>query len=311
MIKHIVLLKSTSPLKAPDAAAESALERRLAEALARYCAGDAATEDACRKWLEFEHGILEERRVAPASLRALADAVAEARPEECYLSSPAAAFLTFRLLGLSSLPPVRAGVPEEGLPPLLAPPEGLRWGCGLLPFRPKVRFRFRAGAPWARGLFETLDRAAGDPSGGGWEIEFEESERAAGRSALPRGGTLADDTAAAPALFARACALSEADEHARGTMFYEEAAARLRRDLPGLPLREAMRLAEKGRAWTRGKEGLDELVRLWCRHRGVSSEGPMPPFGPFADWCAELREPMMMAWPLWYWVAEAEGFEPE
>lgn len=311
MIKHIVLLKSTSPLKAPDAAAESALERRLAEALARYCAGDAAAEDACRKWLAFERGILAEGRVAAGSLLALADAVAVVRPEERYLSSPAAAFLTFRLLGLSSLPPVRAGVPEEGLPPLLAPPEGSRWGCGLLPFRPKVRFRFRAGAPWARGLFETLDRATGDPSGGGWEIEFEESERAAGRGALPRGGTLADDAAAAPALFAKALALAEADDHARGAMFYEEATARLRRDLPGLPLRDAMRLAEKGRAWTRGKEGLDELVRLWCRHREVPSIGPMPPFGPFADWCAELREPMMLAWPLWYWATEAEAFRPE
>ena len=186
MIKHIVTLTNTSPPEAPDGAADAALEKRLEEALARYCAGDAAAEDACRKWLEFEHGILEERRVAPASLLALADAVAEARPEECYLSSPAAAFLTFRLLGLPSLPPVRAGVPEEGLPPLLAPPEGSRWGCGLLPFRPKIRFRFRAGAPWARGLFETLDRAAGDPSGGGWEIEFEESDKAAGRCAFRR-----------------------------------------------------------------------------------------------------------------------------
>ncbi len=305
MISHIVRL-SLVPFGAEDSEA-GALNARVEEALARYCAGDAAAEDACRKWLAFERGILAEQRVAAGSLLALADAVAEARPEDCYLSAPAAAFLTFRLLGLSSLPPVRAGVPEEGLPPLLAPPEGSRWGCGLLPFRLKVRFRFRAGAPWARGLFETLDRRTGDPSVGGWEIEFEESERAAGRGALPRGGTLADDTAAAPALFAHAFALVESDEHARGAMFYEEAAARLRRDLPGLPLRDAMRLAERGRAWTRGKEGLDELVRLWCRHRGVSSEGPMPPFGPFGEWSEQLREPMMMAWPLWHWVAEAEG----
>ena len=305
MISHTIKLRQV-PLGAEDPEA-GALNARLEESLARYCAGDAAAEDACRKWLAFERGILAERRVAAGSLLALADAVAEARPEDCYLSAPATAFLTFRLLGLSSLPPVRAGVPEEGLPPLLAPPEGARRGCGLLPFRPKVRFRFRAGAPWARGLLEALDRAAGDPSGGGWEIEWEESEKAAGRGALPRGGTLADDAAAAPALFARAFALAEADEHARGAMFYEEAAARLRRDLPGLPLREAMRLAEKGRAWTRGKEGLDELVRLWCRHRGVSSEGPMPPFGPFAEWSEGLREPMMLAWPLWHWVAEAEG----
>ena len=308
MISHSVTLRKVSPLEPPDEAGGAALDARLEAALARYCAGDAAAEDACRKWLAFERGVLADGRVAPRSLLALADAVAAVRPPECRLASPAAAFLTFRLLGLSALPPVRAGVPAEGLPPLLAPPEGARWSCGLLPLRPKVRFLVHAGVPRLRELLEALDGAAGDPSGGGWEIEFRESDRAAGASAIPaEGTTAAADAAAAPALFAKALALAEADDHARGAMFYEEAAARLRRDLPGLPLREAMRLAERGRAWTRGKEGLDELVRLWCRHRGVSSEGPMPPFGPFGEWSEQLREPMMMAWPLWHWVAEAEG----
>ena len=306
MINHSVFLRQTSPIEPPDPASDARLRERLDTALARYCEGNAAAEDACRKWLAFEAGVLEARRVAPASLLALADAIAETRPVECVLSSPAAAFLTFRLLGLSRLPPVRAAVPSEGLPPLLAPPEGARWGCGLLPFRLKVRFRFRAGAPWLAGLLLELDRAAGDPSGGGWEIAFEETDEAAGWPGLPDAeASFAADAARAPALFEAALRRAEADGNARGAMFYEEGAARLLRDLPGLPLRDAMRLAESGRGWTRGEAGRNELLALWLRHRG----GPAfdrpdgDPFaGPFAAWYAELGGPMAYARPLWYYT---------
>lgn len=72
MINHSVFLRQTSPIEPPDPAADARLRERLDAALARYCEGNAAAEDACRKWLAFEAGVLEARRVAPASLLAFA-----------------------------------------------------------------------------------------------------------------------------------------------------------------------------------------------------------------------------------------------
>ena len=168
MITHVVTLKTLFPPKPAEQADVAALEERLDAALSRYCGGDAVAEDACRKWLAFERGILADSSIAPASLLVLADAIDEAKPEGCHLSSKASAFLTFRLLGLSSLPPVRAAVPQEGLPSLIEPPENARWACGLLPFSPRVRFAFRPGAPWLRGLMEKLEQTAGAAPGSGW-----------------------------------------------------------------------------------------------------------------------------------------------
>ena len=312
MISHIVTLRSRSPLTQPDKAAEMALEQRLDAALTRYCAGDAAAEDACRKWLAFERGILAENAIAPESLLALADAMAETKPEGGFLSSKAAAFLTFRLLGLSSLPPVRAAVPGEGLPALIEPPAEARWSCGLLPFRPTIRFDIRPDAPWLRGLLERLDRTAGAPPGTGWEIEFAESDWAEGRPAMPHGGTLAEDAEAAPDLFRRAVKLADAYVAAHGPedlngrmMFYEEGAARLLRDLPGLPLREAMEMAEKGRAWRQGDKEIWDLRAKWQRYRGIVVDGPDDLWA-FLDWANALRQPMRHAWALWFWAQEAQ-----
>ena len=312
MISHIVTLRSRSPLTQPDKAAEMALEQRLESALVRYCAGDAAAEDACRKWLAFERGILADSAIAPESLLALADAMAETKPEGGFLSSKAAAFLTFRLLGLSSLPPVRAAVPREGLPALIEQPAEVRWSCGLLPFRPTIRFDVRPDAPWLRGLLERLDRTAGAPPGTGWEIEFAESDWPEDRPAMPHGGTLAEDAAAAPDLFRRAVKLADAYVAAHGPedlngrmMFYEVGAARLLRDLPGLPLREAMAMAEKGRAWTRADKGVWDLRAKWQRYRGAAIDGP-DDMAAFLNWANALRQPMLHAWALWFWAQEAQ-----
>ena len=312
MITHIVTLKTLFPPKSAEQADEAALDERLDAALSRYCGGDAVAEDACRKWLAFERRILADSSIAPASLLALADAIDEAKPEGCHLSSKASAFLTFRLLGLSSLPPVRAAVPQEGLPSLIEPPENARWACGLLPFSPKVRFTFRPGAPWLRGLMERLEQTAGAAPGSGWEIEFAELDCVPGHLTMPCGGTLADDAAATPALFEHAVTLADdyiakhGPEELNGRMmFYEEGTAQLMRDLPGLSLREAANMAEKGRGFRNGNDAGAKLKELWFRHHGVCVDGP-DPFFEYLHWANALRTPMLHAWALWFWALEAQ-----
>lgn len=313
MIDHVVTLKTPTPFGSPDPESVTRLDARLAEALERYCAGDQESANAARAWLAFERGLLANTSASPGALLALADAVAEVRPAECHLASPAAAFLTFRLLGLSSLPPIRVEVPSEGLPPLLAPLPDVPWGCGLLPFRPYVRFIVRPGVPWLPDMLCRLDAAEGGMTG--WPVTFQEDERAADAPPLPcEGMTLAADAAAAPSLMARAYELAQAHfaklaadgASPREPIFYEENTARLLRDLPGIPLATAMHFAEKGRGWNRSGDR-EDLFRLWTRHREplrVDAIGE-PPQVSFAKWFGKLRDPMLYAWPLWHFLEEA------